>query len=464
MSRLLTGLVTAALALTLVDGGPARALPTPDSPGCVVAPAPHLGLREVTSKRVDARMSDLTLRSVAMADDQHVNVLLPTGYDPTGRTRYPVLYLLHGAFGSYQDWATHGVEQLIGGLPMIVVMPDDGMDGSYSDWYGTVAGSTDHPPAWESYHVQELIGFVDRHYPTRPERAGRFVAGLSSGGAGAAKYAAAHPGLFGAVGSFSGAVNTDIDYPQYPLISEGLWGITSLPGQGPDGHCTWGDPVTEHLTWLDNDPTYLAQAFAGTPLFLAAGDGNPGALDPSGPGFDPTEYEVHAMTLQLIKALDSAGIAHTDELYGAGTHTWPYWQREFRHFLRWLTPLLDHPAPPPAAFSMRSARSRFTGWGWTFTPHRDVREFSYLTDVSAGGLGVTGSGGLDVITAALYQPGQAYDLTVAGGPRRLIAGADQRLRFTLDLGPSHQTQQHQFGSNATRTWTHLQVRIAAVTP
>jgi hypothetical protein len=42
----------------------------------------------------------LTLRPRAMADLQHVNVLLPRHYDSSGPIRYPVLYLLHGAFGN----------------------------------------------------------------------------------------------------------------------------------------------------------------------------------------------------------------------------------------------------------------------------------------------------------------------------------------------------------------------------
>jgi S-formylglutathione hydrolase FrmB len=464
MIRARAVIVAASLALTLAAGASAAPAVNPDSPGCVVAPAPRIGLTRTSSRAVDARIADLTLHSVAMAGDQHVDVMVPRGYDPSGATRYPVLYLLHGSFGTYTDWVTNGVETLAGDLRAIVVMPDDGIDGSYSDWYGTVAGSTGHAPGWESYHVRELIPFIDAHYPTRATRGGRFIAGLSSGGAGAAKYAAANPGLFGAVGSFSGAVDTDIDYPQYPLISEALWGITAIPGEGPDGHCTWGDPFTQHVVWLDNDPTYLAQNFEGTPLYLAAGDGNPGALDAAGANFDPVEYEVHAMTLQLIKALDAAGLPHTDDLYGAGTHTWPYWKRDLTRFLAWLAPYLRKPSPVPEAFSVRSARRAFSAWDWRLTPRRDVREFTYLADVSKGGLGVTGSGGLGVVTAPLYRAGRPYDVTAAGGPRRVVADAVGRLAFTLDLGPSHDTQQSDFGAGATDGWTHVQVRIAPARP
>ena len=47
-------------------------------------------------------------------------------------------------------------------------MPDDGYDGSYSDWYGLIDGATGPVPAWETFHVRELIPFIDSHYPTMP--------------------------------------------------------------------------------------------------------------------------------------------------------------------------------------------------------------------------------------------------------------------------------------------------------
>ncbi len=44
-------------------------------------------------------MTDLTLDVPALNRSVHANVLLPRGYDASGATRYPVLYLLHGGAG-----------------------------------------------------------------------------------------------------------------------------------------------------------------------------------------------------------------------------------------------------------------------------------------------------------------------------------------------------------------------------
>jgi S-formylglutathione hydrolase FrmB len=463
MRRPLTITLVAAATIAIGALAPAAARAVtiaPDSPGCTLAPPPAVGLQEVARAQPSTRVLDLTLDSQAMHGPQHVNVLLPATYDGSGATRYPVLYLLHGAFGSYRDWVQHGVEDLVGNLGLLVVMPDDGVDGSYSDWYGTVTGTSDIPPAWETYHLRELVPFVDATFPTIASRAGRFIAGLSSGGGGTVKYAAARAGLFAAAGSFSGAVNTDVDYPFYPIISEALWGLTAIPTLGPDGHCTWGDPFTQHVIWLDNDPTYLAGNLEGTALFLACGDGNPGDLDGPSASYDVVEGEVWTMNQRFVAALDATGVAHTDEFYGHGTHTWPYWQRDFAHFLTWLAPMLTQPPPGPAAFSYRSARATFAANDWQFRVQRDVREVLYLRDVSAGGFGVTGSGALHVTSAPIYLAGTAYTITAGGGPRPVTADSAGRLHFTLDLGPSHEVQQYRFGARATDGWTTLQVAIA----
>jgi len=438
-------LLAAALAsLALVSQAHAA---TVDSPGCVVAPAPQAGtLTEVGREQVSARVLDITLRSPAMGGEQHVNVLLPAGYDAS--RRYPVLYLLHGAFGSYKDYVANGIEPIVGDAQVIVVMPDDGPDGSYSDWYGTLAGVPERAPAWETYHLAELVPYVDATFPTTGRR---FVAGISSGGAGAMKYAAAHPGMFAAAGSMSGAVNTNHARPFYPTISEALWLITLLPGYGPDGHCTWGDPYTQEVVWQDNDPTYLAENLRGTALFLTCGDGN----GPDG-SYDPTESEVWAMNQEFVKALDARRIPHTDHFYAPGTHTWEYWEPELARFMTWLRPRLGTGPARPAAFAVRSARARFAAWDWRFAARRDVREFAYLEGVSRDGLTATGSGALDVTTAPLYKPRRAY--LVDG--RTTTADDAGRLRFTVDLGPSHQLQQYAFTPEDTAPWTRARVRIS----
>jgi S-formylglutathione hydrolase FrmB len=448
-------------------GGSAAAVP---SPGCVpraTSPA-RRPLRPISSRQLDARVTDLTLYSPAMQGAEHVNVMLPSGYRRNPKASYPVLYLLHGALGGYMDWYHHGaVQKIAGRLPMIVVMPDGGYDGSYSDWYGLLDGQAGPVPAWESFHIQELIPYIDSHFRVRAGAGFRFIAGLSAGGGGATHYAADNPGLFGAIGSFSGATDNLEQYPFYPTISEGLWLATDAPGDGPDGHCTWGDPYIQRVVWENNNPTYLAANLRGTPLWLASGNGQPGPLDPSLAASNlasvgaasATESEIWDMTKSFVRALDGAGVRHTDYFYGRGTHSWPYWRRDLRRFLVWLKPHVGHSPSTPGGFSFRTVDPSFSAWGWSFhVTGRDVKEFLYLSHVERSGLHALGTGTLTVSTARLYRPGASY--RVSG--RLVTANRTGRLHFRIDLGASHPVQQYRFGPQATAGWRNTAVTIRRV--
>jgi len=443
-------LVAAVLAAAALAAVLPTAAPAADWPACTPRTAPvALGLRE-TARRAEGRLLTLTLQSKALGGPQRVNVLLPPGYDPAGPTRYPVLYLLHGAQDDYAAWAAHDAAGIVGDRRLIVVMPDGGHDGSYSDWFAAddppspSSGQPGGAPAWESYHLGELVPFVDAHFRTRAAPGGRAIAGLSMGGHGAMKYADEAPGTFGYAGSFSGAV-----HPGLPLYTQFV------------KQCTWGDPATQGIVWHDNDPTETAGNLRGTRLFVRSGDGTAGPLDPPGfTGTDIVETIVGQMNQAFMTTLRTAGVTSVDAAFGPGTHTWPYWQQDLRAYLAWLDAQLRRPVTAPATFSVESAHAAFTAWGWRLRTHRSVRELTYLRKVSAQGLTVTGSGRLGVVTPPRYRAGGRY--AVRTGTARRIVRADRtgRLAFTVSLGPSHTTQQTAFDAAATRGWKTVTVRVA----
>ena len=165
-------------------------------PACVPRSAPaRVGIREVGRTR-HGRLLTLRLRSSAMGDVQPVDVILPPHYDGSGHTRYHVLYLLHGAGGDYQSWIDGHLTPRLGNLPVITVMPNGteaGLDGDYTDWTAMAASDRRRAPAWETFHIRELLPFIDGHFPIIPGPAGHAVAGISMGGGGATKYAAEYP-------------------------------------------------------------------------------------------------------------------------------------------------------------------------------------------------------------------------------------------------------------------------------
>lgn len=159
------------------------------------------------SKVINAEMP-----SEILGQNKAYTVYLPAGYD-SSVDRYPVLYLLHGAWGNNRDWSEKGTVQEIADLsikngsavPMIIVMPDArGIDpnfGGKNMGYFSV-------PGWdyENYFFNELMPLIDSAYRTIPDKKHRAIAGLSMGGGGTVVYAQKHPELWAAACSLSGLV------------------------------------------------------------------------------------------------------------------------------------------------------------------------------------------------------------------------------------------------------------------
>src|SRR5947207_14580773 len=155
------GVVLWALVLGLLVVLVASLLVTP------VASADPAGLELRSTQQLSPRLTQLRVYSPALAHDANVRVLTPDGFDPD-RDHLPVLWLLHGGFGSSADWTTVGnAEALTANLPMIVVMPDAGTGGWYTDW---LRGTSEGPQRWETFHLDELRPFIESRYQTAPDR------------------------------------------------------------------------------------------------------------------------------------------------------------------------------------------------------------------------------------------------------------------------------------------------------
>ena len=142
-----------------------------------------------------------TIDSQALQAPYPLTVYVPD-QEPTKDSPYPVVYLLHGSFGSENDWLANGdlkstADQLMASgkiPPALIVMP-----GSQSWWLNGY-----NEPA-ENAFFEDLIPYIEASYLTARTREGRFVAGLSAGGYGATRFALKYPELFGAAAALSPA-------------------------------------------------------------------------------------------------------------------------------------------------------------------------------------------------------------------------------------------------------------------
>nr|WP_216205550.1 alpha/beta hydrolase family protein [Amycolatopsis aidingensis] len=291
--------------------------------------------RVVEEIRVDERTLDLRIDSPALGGVESVRLLLPAGWSAEAARTWPVLYLLHGADADYRAWTEHtDVVAATAEAEAIIVLPEGGRCGNYSNWWNQ---GNHGPPAWETFHLTEVRGLLERHYRAGPQRA---VAGLSMGGFGAMSYAARHPGMFRAAASYSGAVHTLIDRPRWPDGPDVIK-LMRLACTGIDWRDLWGDPriPAQREIWQRRNPYNLAAKLADTRLYVSSGNGEAGPLRPPGSGMFETVAErvVHDMGQALVGRLTELGVPVTTHFYDGG-HTWPYWQRELRRSL----PMLLH--------------------------------------------------------------------------------------------------------------------------
>ena len=227
-----------------------------------------------------------------MAQSHPASIILPDSYSQSDR-RYPVLYLLHGHGGDYQNWVTEtAVATLADQYNMIVVMPD----GNTDKWY------TDSPVnkqfRYRSYIAHDVVNYIDQHYRTIATAAGRGISGLSMGGYGALHIGLQHPELFGALGSTSGGVD--------PRDFAGKWGLNEVLGA----------PATQASNWqaaaIINQIATLKQH--RQLLYLDCGS-------------DDFFIEVNR---QLHQALRTNNISHYYAEW-PGSHNWDYWRESIQY-------------------------------------------------------------------------------------------------------------------------------------
>jgi diacylglycerol O-acyltransferase / trehalose O-mycolyltransferase len=387
-------------------------------------PATGADAIEVESRRqIDRRLREYLLATPALPSSTILRVLLPDGYRQHPTRRYPVLYLLHGCcdfdVDGSQAWTTHGeAEKATAGRNLIVVMPAGGRGGMYSNWL--MAGSQGRP-RWETYHVGQLIPWVDRTFRTRARRGGRAIAGLSMGGFGAMKYAATYPDRFVAAAAFSGIVDSNVDDGQVHGF------LPSFDGGTPAS--VWGPRETDEVRWRSQNPWDLAENLRPLQLAVRTGNGQRGPLDDGGAPYDPLEAGVHRNSVSLHNRLRALRIPHTWDDYGPGTHTWPYWARGLRRSLPQQLAVLRNPPPPPRRVTYRSARPTYGVFGWRVAWKREGLDFTRLLRASRRGFVLEGAGRATVRT----RRGHAKGSTVTVDGARVPASRDRAGRLTIGV-------------------------------
>ena len=141
--------------------------------------------------------------------NRRLTVYTPYGYEANTKTKYPVLYLLHGAGGDEEAWSSMGrTAQILDNLiekglakPMIVVMPNGNGNQPAAQTYGLPNAEMDwRDPATRNNYVkslvEEIVPFIEKNYRVVAKKSHRAIAGLSMGGGHTISASGMYPGTF----------------------------------------------------------------------------------------------------------------------------------------------------------------------------------------------------------------------------------------------------------------------------
>jgi enterochelin esterase family protein len=180
-------------------------------------------------------VAEVTYYSKSLQKFRRMHVYTPAGYE-LGEGKYPVFYLLHGAFDCDDSWSSVGragfiLDNLIAAKkakPMVVVMPA-GHTGPFT--FGRGGLPMDE---FVKDFNGDILPYIEKNYRVHTDRANRAVAGLSMGGAHTLSIAFPQLEKFAYVGVFS----------------SGVFGIAGGMGGAPQGP-TWEEQNKEKLDNAD---------------------------------------------------------------------------------------------------------------------------------------------------------------------------------------------------------------------
>ncbi len=235
--------------------------------------------------------------------------LLPSPYQKS--VKYPILYLLHGYGDDYLGWSTRtNISKYVGGMPLIVVMPD-----GENSWYVNSIGN--FSARFEDYIAIDLLRYIQTHFSVDTTR--QAIAGLSMGGNGSLVLAMRHPAQFKFAGSLSGAItvphlNADTSSLAVKYLSESL-----LKAYGSQPSEFWDRHDVFHLF------RPLAKSTAPY-LYLVI-------------GIQDEYRDFVTAHRQLIDSLRTSNIAYEYHEI-PGNHSWAFWDREIQPLLKRMMEIL----------------------------------------------------------------------------------------------------------------------------
>jgi S-formylglutathione hydrolase FrmB len=249
-----------------------------------------------------ATVDTIAIYSNSMHRSVKTVVIRPAAYDNS--KRFPVIYLLHGAFGSYSNWITKvpHIQQLADLYQLMIVCPD----GGFTSWY--FDSPIDSTYKFETFVGTEVPQYIDGHYTTIANRNGRAITGLSMGGHGGIFLGFRHADIFSACGSMSGALHVTVITQRYDVEKR------------------LGDTAVNRKYWHDWSALNVIEQYPKDSLAIIMDCG--------------TEDQVVGMNRLVHDKMLKLKIPH-DYTERPGKHDWNYWNNAIDYQLLYFRKYFD---------------------------------------------------------------------------------------------------------------------------
>ena len=165
-------------------------------------------------KVAHGNVSKVWYNSPALGITRRMTVYTPAGYEDLGnKTKYPVLYVLHGAGGDENAWSELGraayiMDNLIAegkAKPCIMVMTNGnpGQEAAPGEWANEQVDPMNRGGGRASFpeSFPDVMKYVESHYRVLKGAANTAICGLSMGGGHTFQISNLNPGKFGYIGS-----------------------------------------------------------------------------------------------------------------------------------------------------------------------------------------------------------------------------------------------------------------------
>jgi enterochelin esterase-like enzyme len=241
----------------------------------------------------------VTYYSKALGRFRRLHVYTPPGYE-SGKGKYPIFYLLHGAGDCDEAWTSVGragfiLDNLLAAKkakPMVVVMPA-GHTGAFR--FGGARPAVDE---FSQDFLNDIMPYIEQHYRVYTDRQHRAMAGLSMGGGQTLNIGIPQLAKFGYLGVFSS-------------------GVFGIAGGGPGGQQQGPSFEEQHKQVLDD-----AKLKKGLKLFWFA------------TGKEDRLIETSRATVAMLKKHGFEMVLKETE----GAHTWINWRNYLNEFAPQLFP------------------------------------------------------------------------------------------------------------------------------